>query len=94
MPNDHPRRHGRLLRLGRGARSAGTPGQADHRWRESRSTRRGQKFIPVGIGRKELEAYLEIARLTLNNPNKATQAGRSLQELRVTIIEELLKGLK
>lgn len=49
--------------------------------------RRGERILPDGISKCALNAYREIAKRALSNPDKATE----VQELRLKIIEELLR---
>jgi hypothetical protein len=54
-----------------------------------RRLRSGESICPDAIERQALEAYDEMARRVLADPDKATDRGKALQELRRQIIEEL-----
>lgn len=51
--------------------------------------RSGENILPPKIGREALDAYYEISKRVLEDPRKATETGRILQELRQAVIEEL-----
>ena len=49
----------------------------------------GGKILPDGISRESLEAYAELARRALADPQSATD----VQRIRLQIIEEILRGM-
>ena len=51
--------------------------------------RNGGKILPDVISRRSLEAYAELARRALADPQSATD----VQRIRLEIIEELLRGM-
>ncbi|CAK9082491.1 Putative deoxyribonuclease RhsC (DNase RhsC) (Toxin RhsC), partial [Durusdinium trenchii] len=56
-----------------------------------RRLRSGESICPNSIEREALQAYDEMARRVLADPDKATEVGKRLQELRRAIIEELTR---